>query len=794
MEANEVNDATVYLQLVQSIILGQEMPFLFLKIGPILTNYKLKFVTMTNVLGLILCLNYPATTKGEVICEWIRMVNSGGEKEIDLDEFVLLNRNNDLPQDDDCLIQTAIDMVNKVASEAATYGFEIPKILRNQDEKREDDINDQGNEFVNDITPTQNGLDIMVKFVMAKTLHWSKFTNDISCLYPLFELVEGSKYFDNWYNGIISPFTYYSRVLDDVNLQFYLNSPEFSDQFNILIEPLLKHHSLSINDWMKNVILPLIKYHDYNIDPLLAWLFCPQIGKPSQKYELWFQVIESFVDSIDFQFDNYQEIIKCYLASVYYYSKDETNGRISSMEITKIYDTIHSTLNLLKLGNPTKIDIPLEANNTYLSFEEFITDSSNPLAPFFEPTTESLATLKEIIVTCQKLFASNKLTIHQYLILKSSDSIVAKEKEISKCCANLTKSNWSQWLNSIKEITKNFVNNDEKSRINALIIERFLFANLFEVVDNFLKTNEFDIDVETYYQLIMSKFWDSFNSSTSMNDKIGHLKDATECLQLFDGVNLLQSQREEVVKIKHLLKGIHNMKNYRIQFEKSGQLTPYQLINEFKYNPLELTTVILEQNTKSYLSFDKLYKILNDISIFFGIKDNMFNKLKTACIESSLIDGNFSFAYKQTMELLDHYNSIDLNDNWLTFYQVGKYINPNWFDGESQEKLDVLQRQSEILAKTLLIMNSTNENSQTVLRQWTVINSQINEFYSNEELSKIKDVTFKNMPHKHHTDIKEIGDLAKNYIHDVTATGTHASGKISNLLVSGLGWAIGANK
>lgn len=745
MEVTQKSDAIVYLTIAQRITSNGDVPKILTSIGLLTTN-QLKYTTKANILALILVFTYPTTISAEVICEWIRLLNLTGEEEIDLEEYAN-SLNSVLP--DVALVQTAEDLLKSVNEEVAGYGFKG---------------------------------DRLVDFVRAKTLHWGKYTNDIALLDPLFQLVDNSD-FDSWYNGIVAPYMYYSHYVD-ANLDFYLNSNEFSDQFNILIEPFLRR-TVPVSDWMTNVILPLVKYHDYNVDPLLAWLYCPQNGKPLVKYELWHEVLASFVDS-DWQFSQYREIVRCYLASVYYYSKDEVCGRIPTIEITKIYDVIKLTLSLFDMGHPQDINL---GEMSFLSFEEFITDESNPLRPFFEPTPDSFATLNKIILTCQKLLASNKLTIHQYLLLKSSDNVAEKEREISKCCAYLTKSNWAQWTVTIKDIIDTFVNENERNRIDALIIERFLFANLFDVIDNFKKTGKLKIDNDAYYQLVMGKFWDSFNAATNMNDKNGHLKDATDVLKLFDDLDLLESQHQEVIRIKHLLKAINNMKNYRIIFDRSGQLTPGELVQEFKYNPLELTTVILEQNTKSYLSFTKLYKILNDMSIFFEMEENYFNKLKTACIESSLIDGNFLFAYKQTMELLEHYNSNDLNDNWLTFYQVGKYINPNWFDGESQEKLDVLQRQGEILAKTLSIMNSSNENSQTVLRQWTLINSQINEFYSPSELDKIKDVSYKNTAKP-----KEIGDMAKNYIQDVTATGSHASEKISNMFVSGLGWAIGANK
>jgi hypothetical protein len=764
-------DATIYTAIADMVTSNTEVSTILPDLTSLLYHHRnLQYTTKHNVLKLLLVFTFPNTTSGTTLAGWIRDIldveNRGEHLDspaVDLFEFAtsVSNHNENGPKNK-ALLQTTQDMILSVDEEAALYEFPGP------------DSN------------------LVFNFVKAKLLHWSKYTGDLNEYLLLFKLVEGYPPFELWYQGVIVPFFTYSKSYPDkTSLQFYLSCCTLTDQFNILIAPLSFNEPPQITHWISTVILPLIKYHNYTVDPLLAELFCPQVGPPSKKYHLWHDVLKAFVESPDFDFDHYKEVVRCYLGSIYYYSNDETSGKIASVEITKIYDSIRDTLSLFKLG--TANDIQLEGNpQAFLTFEEFLMDPQNPLKLLFEPTFGNLAELNQIVDVCQKLFPSNKLTIKEYLVLKTGETN-DKEKEIKKCCSNISKSNWAQWLVSIELIISTFVNENEKNRINSLVIERFLFANLFEVVEKFQEKSSLEIDSQTYYKLVLSKWWDSFNAATNLNEKIGHLRDATDCLKLFDKMDLPQDQRDEIIRIKHLLKAIYNMKNFKIVVEKNVPFTPKKL-EDFKENPLELITIILEQNPKSYLAFEKLYKILNDISLYFQIEENQFHKVKTACVESALIDNNFQFAYKQTTELLEHYNAFDLNENWLTFYQVGKFVNVKWFDEDSPEKFEILQQQQEILAKTLLIMDTTNENTQVVLRQWTSVTNQINEFHLSNDLQKITDVKFKNTTKFSGSDIKEIGDLANNIISDATATGSQAGAKISNMLVSGLGWAIGAHK
>ena len=120
-----------------------------------------------------------------------------------------------------------------------------------------------------------------------------------------------------------------------------------------------------------------------------------------------------------------------------------------------------------------------------------------------------------------------------------------------------------------------------------------------------------------------------------------------------------------------------------------------------------------------------------------------FNKLKTACIESALIDNNFNYAYKQSLELFDYLDgkedSSQIDDLWLTFYQVGKYVSPLWFENSGEQvDLGILTKQREILSLTILNLQ-LKENSKVVLAQWMSLNDKIQRHSLENNIEAVKE-------------------------------------------------------
>ena len=730
-----------------------------------------------------------------------------------------------LSLDDGLLVQAAYDLALDNRLQCEQYGYTL--------------------------TTNQSNNELLFQFVQAKALFLSKYCTEIGVLNPLFEILEGYAPFDKWYRGIIIPFMYYWDNYGSLNsnslldLFQFLKSESFNEMLHILIEPLnLPAYSekLSVNNWVSKVIMPLVVYQGYDFKPLLEWLYFRgdwNVQEPSKKYKIWNNAIRSIISFKDcnndvLEISSYENILRFFLGSCYYYAIFyETAEKVSSVEMLKIYDSIKDSLDIIKkrVGFPhsgktdyaiDKLDFDSLDNSSDL--DAFMNDPSNPFAQLFNPSPSSISFLYEAIITCERLYPTNKFTILEFLKLKYSTAsdFSYGEREVAKIMTNLNTNNWTMILSSARLFTDSFIANDEANNesINKLIIDRFLFNNLFDVVGDFYDKGELSISVNALFSIILKKFWESFNKASNFNNKIGRLHEASQSIELYDKIStdeqLSANNKEEIIRIKHLFKAVSNIKNFKIVIQKGSPFVPSDLISQFssvslmdgldldeqKRSPMALISTILEQNPKSYLAFEKLYKILNDLLIFFN--DNQseptfyFNKLKSICIESALVDNNFQFAYRQSNELLDHY-SVDLNKNlndfWLTFYQVGKFISPEWFNesrSPQNDKIDILIKQREILSKTLKYSKPSDtsiDNSRLILKQWESINSQIEDWYINLQ----QDYYTKGLSSTNDAVPERMATLANDIMNDASNTTTQASDKLSNLFVSGLGWALGAN-
>lgn len=671
------------------------------------------------------------------------------------------------------------------------------------------------------------GEELNFLFVKSKSIQLSKYNNDLKVLYPLFNSLGDFPLFQEWYRGYVSPYVFYwdnFGSLVDVFTSFNeLEYLPYEEKFDKLIYPLeyTRGPKLLVQAWITNVIIPLVRQNGNNFTPLLKWLVKFESTSPI-KYDVWYQCFQAIVTDSSIKFESYKLLIKYYLGSCYYFTIFYDNlDNLNSIEIMKIYGKIKDTLNIISKKIDGNLEIPniqIKKTEQYENIEEFINDKTNPLTILFEPNNSSVIYFKKLIDTCEKLHPINKLTVSDYLDYKYIKDSDGKKAEVSKILSNLDENNWRQLFSSANIFIETFTSQGIDESINKLIIERFLMFGLFEVVIELIDLKKLSLDANEFYKITEFKFWTSFNQASNLNESLGKLREASLCIKLFDRISihndLSQENKEKIIEIKHLLKALSNMKNFKLVIEKNTPCTPKQVLNKIKSiptdreqldnlsPPLNLISLILEQNPKSYIAFEKLYKILNDLLLYIN-GDNLsssspnlyFDKLKSLCIESALIDNNFTFAYKKSKELFEYYGNSgnkNLSSFWLTFYQVGKFISPNWFDesyDSSIDKLDVLFKQREILTLTIgLPLDSLNDNSRILLGQWETVDLQIQEYFkksSGEVQDKLKNDSSEKVD-----DNANLSDIINESTHS-----THrASEKLSNLFVSGLGWAIGANQ
>ncbi|KAI5957131.1 hypothetical protein KGF54_000059 [Candida jiufengensis] len=766
---NDVNSVIEFIQSVKSFI-----------------NIDSKYCTTNNFINALLIFTYPGIIPYEsipIILEILLDEGTVDNSEInDTDEFIITNETS--------LLNTARDLQQETTFNAQSLGFNIDS--------------------------TKSVDEIIQKFIQSKTLHLSNFHNDINEISGLFQNSQIPS-LQVWYERIVKPYGYYwsnyGNVYPDEAILFnkYLLLNSLQEKFDTFINPINRNHIQTIDSWMRNTILPIIIYYNEDIEPLQNWMFHQSHhGSILRKYGIWNICIKLLLERIDKS--KLQTLISDYLASCYFYAfVDDTN--ISSMELTKTYDTILDTLKAIGIENssPTP-QIQIEDFSNFESFDDFASNK-NPLSPLFHP--KQVHYLYDALLTCQRLYPINKLTLNKFLHYKFALDDTDLQREVTKITSNITSSNWEQLLNSVELFKTEFIPTTKTSLVDGLLLERLYMANLFESVNELYDDRKIKLSTKEIYEITLEKFWDSIDQSTNINDKIGNLHNAKLCIDIFDKLilekDLDHETREEIIRFKHLFKAIHSLKNFKIVVEKNKSFTPKQLLQysgniDDEKNCIKLINIILEQNPKSYLAFEKLFRIFNDLLLYFNNHDKIekndtnyyFNKLKTACIESSLVDNNFQYAYNQSIELFEHFsksNKQNIENFWLTFYQVGKFVSPDWFESDDEiEHLEILIKQREILSLTISELNC-GDNIKIILDQWSTINQQIENQDFKHKLEQIKSLNQNENNNSVGFNLQQpMNKLAKEIINDATNTTNNAGEKISNLFVSGLGWAIGAKK
>ncbi|EGV63118.1 hypothetical protein PSN45_004611 [Yamadazyma tenuis] len=674
-------------------------------------------------------------------------------------------------------------------------------------------------------------LDTIVFHTIQKRL-WinSIYIDDIELPKELLSL-DTSAACRQWYASSYVPFKYYwdnhGSIAPSPTMKFH----EFSQMhtadaiFESLISPVDSNsysNKLRLGNWMSHVIIPALDA--YTLDPLRKWMFEHERTKTStisEKQHLWNIIFNSLITA-DIPFAKYEDIVETYIVSCYYDTTADNLPKVSSMETLKVLDLIKETVDLLVPVVPqtaqivTVNSISYDKNLTFNSIDDF--KANTPLRPLLVANKDCVVTLSETIETCRKLYPINQTTVAKFLELKYTPGSHSEElkREVTKLLLGLTPTSSQQLLHSLNLFKNVFTqNDDELEAIDGLVVDRFLFKDLFEYVNQLYDGGQLKIKPDNFVQLLLKKFWDSVNQATNFDERIGKLHSATSCITLFNKLSangdLTSQEREEVTRLKHLMKVFANIRNFKLQFERSKAPTPLDIIKRFgslpaheelrteleAISPMGLITTILEQNLKSYLAFEKLFKVLSDFLLF--LKDTnvtssyYFQRLMAACIEASLIDNNFSYAYKKSLELLSQYEDDNLNNMWMTFYQVGNYKSPDWAVDETidSNRVEVLLKQSEILSKYLRVITRADvstDNSRIIVEQWEKVNHNIDGWYQQVESQKAN--TSK-------TSTRQIQEnftsTANEILGDAANTTAQASEKLSNLFVSGLGWAIGAN-
>lgn len=679
-------------------------------------------------------------------------------------------------------------------------------------------------------------------FVMAKIIQLSKYTADLEQYDFLARTVQENESFLAWYHGMFAPYNNFKRsygvVLGDTAAFEYLLRQSYSDKLDFFIKPYTSaveknHVAFNPPKILSEVLLPVALYYGGDLSPLLEWVYT------ERKHTSWLSRLLTFQSTTEsiLKFTDYKGqglldestagFVSNYIALVYYFAL-YGESTVSSVDVSRAYDMIDNSVTVLielldvtsSGGSLLSEDVDLDNLPEYASFTDFVSSHANPLKSLFRlDTKRCLAFLKNAIATCCQVFPVNGLTVSKYLKLSQTGSIDQEsvKKEVLRVLAHLESSNYEKLLHSVKLISSSFIKGDKllEGELDHIIFERLLGVGLFANATEFYQ-NTPSLSVNQAFDVLQKKFKYEFDEATNLDERSGHLKQAHECVNLLSTLgsseNLDEASRAQIVKLKHLLKAISSLKNFKLSLDGRGSAKPLEVLTKItrteddeQFTPFSIVSHVLEQNPKSYHAFEKLYRIVNDLAIYLGIDVSHvpFARIQSACIESALIDNNFTFAYKHSKMLFDQHaadNNFSINEYWLTFYQTAKYIAPEWFNDDDilveKKKLDVYLKQRELLFLTLKLTkpsSSTTDNSRLILTQLKQKEREIDSVFDHLGLYSELNTQMQTEP-----SVLQIPENAGRLLNEASKTASkttsHASDKLSNLFVSGLGWAIGANR
>lgn len=821
-------DAELFLAVNEAFVLfPQNVDQVLKKVVPLTDLNALTFVSNINLLRSIIYSVSPVNAPLLTISKYAQELSS-----IPTKSNVPAISKQELAEDLRSLLTWLSDGLGVKCPVASSSLIKTANDLESDFKSRSDDLG-----FARSIDNYESSEELHAYFIMSEVKELAKYHADLSQLLPLYESSNQNSQLSSWVQGIMIPYiTYFNKFAALTNKHdpafLFLSMDSYWDQFQVLVEPLssenlAKHSHLSLDSYLDSVILPFAMYNSADLGPLVRWLFAEHsFVSIISKFSSYLACIKSVFDyksrsGESFGIDTVHDLVRHFIASCYYFTFYEEES-VPSIEVTKVYDIIKATCELLKdKFSPVPDESSLIKGSNLnppevSSFSEFYNMLDNSLGPLFRSDISDIVSfLHQSITVSAALYPVCDLTIAKYISLQKSQGadVNGARKEVSRIMLHAEGSNVAKVLDAVKIFSTSFFlkSTSATTEISRVVFERLLMKNLFneailyyrELVA-FTPSEAFDITLE--------KFWAFFEVSQSFNEKAGELKNATDCLMVMDVLqsepDLDDTRKHKLIKLRHLLKGINNVRNFKLKLSKSESTTPRFLLEKLskseadnKFTPLSLVSLLLEQNPKSYLAHEKLYKITSDLAIFLDIDlDTLpFAKVQAICIEAALIDNNFDYAYKRSKDLFEdfmkHKKLDSLNDYWLTFYQVCKYVLPEWFNDDNNaldnKRIEVLLKQRELLSLTLKLVtrsSSSVDNSRLILAQIKHIQALIDSWYENAD-SVSTDISA-----SMNTERTSVGDTTSSMIKEGQHASAQASEKLSNLFVSGLGWAIGANR
>jgi len=420
-------------------------------------------------------------------------------------------------------------------------------------------------------------------------------------------------------------------------------------------------------------------------------------------------------------------------------SVERLNVLLGAIEVSMVTNIDKSLVSFILASDPNVLieylqTYPLKNVRTLQFMNRLISkvfSEYEPKAPLIEQTTSSLYTYPELSTSALDSISEVLGVFHQY----SNDEVLVN---LIKLCSAARVMNFQdgslQDLEHVSKDTKSQLSllhsvlekvNAETSRefISQLyVLRQTIFTSVpFEEFNGLLIQKLLSLKLyplityqESYEDLIVKYFWKCFKKASNGSKHRGEILNASHALQV------IPNPSERILSLMGLIDAIDELSEYSLYFKPGTPLVPADFLTV--KNVTEVIQRVLELNSEAYLDSDNLLEISNGLTKGLGLEPLDTFQLQTFCIESALVNNDFKFALETAHKLLDKTrDQSKLENTWLTFFQVGKYVSPDWLDTEAPES--VIKEQLDLLAKVLKICPV--KNTQDIISQWSHLDLEL---------------------------------------------------------------------
>lgn len=220
--------------------------------------------------------------------------------------------------------------------------------------------------------------------------------------------------------------------------------------------------------------------------------------------------------------------------------------------------------------------------------------------------------------------------------------------------------------------------------------------------------------------VLLKYFWHFFNNASNGLSSRPEIMKAEKTLDL-----LLQTDSTKYAHLRVLLQVANELSQYSLNLGKGVPFKPSDILN-YTSRPFDLISLLLELNQGLYKDSYKISILLRNLKIAFKTSNNGNDKivkeeharLLSLQIDHSLVNMDFLFAIEKTKELL---TLDDSKQYWATIFQVAKFMNPNWNDGEIPTEILVFQL--EITGE--LLHFCPIEEIEAVISHWSTLELEL---------------------------------------------------------------------